>query len=113
MRKDKESMSSIKSLEACDVQAKCISHEMHCSRHIDYSVKICRFSISSLKQMFLCVENWGLETLEYKVADPSGELPRAHSHAFHVPQSRCICEKMGAFCSHFTGKLAEPGMNSS
>lgn len=82
MRKDKESMFSIKSLEACDVQAKCISHEMHCSRHIDYSVQICRFSISSLKQMFLCVENWGLETLEYKVADPSGELPRAHSHRF-------------------------------
>lgn len=57
MRQDKESMILIRSLEACDIQAKLISHKLHCSRHRDYFVQICRFSISSLKQMFLCVEN--------------------------------------------------------
>lgn len=57
MRQDKESMILIRSLEASDIQAKLISHKLHCSRRRDYFVQICRFSISSLKQMFLCVEN--------------------------------------------------------
>ena len=91
MRQDKESMILIRSLEACDIQAELVPHKMHCSRHRDYSVRLCRFPISSLKQMFLCVENTkGLETQEYKLADPLGELPRVPSHAFHIPQSRGI-----------------------
>lgn len=77
--------------EPCDIQAKLISHKTHCSRRRDYSVQLCRFPISSLKQMFLCVENAkGLETQEYKLADPLGELPGAPSPVFHIPRSRRI-----------------------
>lgn len=90
MRQDKESMMLIRSLEACDIQAnsfptRCIALDRDCS------VRLCRFPISSLKQMFLCVEKTkGLETQEYKLADPLGELPRAPSHMFHITQSRRI-----------------------
>lgn len=77
-------------LEACEIQAKFISHKIHCYRNTQSTLCRCRFVVSPLKQMFLCVEKQGLKTLKYKVAVPLGELLRAASHVFRIGLSRCI-----------------------